>query len=508
MARHREVTQKEYELAPDAILLSTTDPKGRIRYANTAFIEVSGYAVDELLGQPHNLVRHPDMPAAAFADLWRTLKSGQAWTGLVKNRRKDGDHYWVRANVAPVQGEQGLIGYLSVRTRPTRAEVMWAERVYGRMRAGSRAVALRQGLLLPAGWWRWQGLGSRLGAAQRIHLVLGLPALAMSPLLATQPAVAVPVLLSLLLADTLLCWQLARPLALLSRQAAAVASGRFDADVRLQRADEIGLALRCLNQAGLNVRALLADMAGQAAGMAEVSGRVEAAHDDLSQRSVHATGELARVSGEMQGLTDTASGNAETACVAGEAAASVTRAVEQAHGQVEQVVQTMDEIRHASRRIDDIIGVMNGIAFRTNLLALNAAVEAARAGEQGRGFAVVAAEVRSLAPRSQEAAREIQQLILASGSKVALGTQRVREAQEGMTALAGQARRVGDLVEDIGRASERQLRGIEDVGRCIAELDSLARQNAAMAAQSVETSLAMRRQSDWLGRAIAVFKGA
>lgn len=256
------------------------------------------------------------------------------------------------------------------------------------------------------------------------------------------------------------------------------------------------------------MRALLADMAGQAAGMAEVSGRVEAAHDDLSQRSVHATGELARVSGEMQGLTDTASGNAETACVAGEAAASVTRAVEQAHGQVEQVVQTMDEIRHASRRIDDIIGVMNGIAFRTNLLALNAAVEAARAGEQGRGFAVVAAEVRSLAQRSQEAAREIQQLILASGSKVALGTQRVREAQEGMTALAGQARRVGDLVEDIGRASERQLRGIEDVGRCIAELDSLARQNAAMAAQSVETSLAMRRQSDWLGRAIAVFKGA
>ena len=135
MAQHRPVTQHEHEFPAAATLLSTTDGRGRIRYANAAFASISGYEAEEMLDQPHNLVRHPDMPRQAFADLWNTLRAGLPWCALVKNRRKNGDHYWVRANVTPIAGAgEGQAGYISVRTRPGREEVAAAEQAYARLR--------------------------------------------------------------------------------------------------------------------------------------------------------------------------------------------------------------------------------------------------------------------------------------------------------------------------------------------------------------------------------------
>ena len=123
MRNNQPVTQTEFDYADDATLMSVTDTQSHVTYANAAFVAVSGYTREELLGQPHNIVRHPDMPAEAFADMWKTLQGGESWSALVKNRRKSGEHYWVRANAAPVHRNKQLVGYLSVRTKPTRAEV-------------------------------------------------------------------------------------------------------------------------------------------------------------------------------------------------------------------------------------------------------------------------------------------------------------------------------------------------------------------------------------------------
>ncbi|HEX7639207.1 MAG TPA: PAS domain-containing protein, partial [Burkholderiaceae bacterium] len=143
MRNNQPVIDEEYRFDPGSSLLSTTDLQGRILHCNDAFVLVSGFTRDELLGQPHNLIRHPDMPPEAFADMWRTIRGGSPWTGLVKNRRKDGRYYWVRANVTPLLGSDGVVGYLSVRTAPEHEEVTAAQRVYDEMRADAGAGAGR-----------------------------------------------------------------------------------------------------------------------------------------------------------------------------------------------------------------------------------------------------------------------------------------------------------------------------------------------------------------------------
>jgi len=134
MRNNEPVTQREFDYPENATLLSVTDTQSRISYANAAFIAVSGFDPEEIIGQPHNIVRHPDMPKEAFADMWATLKGGQSWSALVKNRRKNGDHYWVRANATPVRRNGRLVGYMSVRTKPTRAEVATADALYREVR--------------------------------------------------------------------------------------------------------------------------------------------------------------------------------------------------------------------------------------------------------------------------------------------------------------------------------------------------------------------------------------
>lgn len=167
------VTQREFHFPPDATLMSTTDLHSHIAYANAAFVAVSGFERTELMGEPHHLVRHPDMPRQAFADLWATLKRGQAWTALVKNRRRDGDHYWVRANVAPVVRQGEVRGYISVRTQPARDEVEAADRLYRRIReGGGRGLRFRRGLVLRGGL---SGLRDRLhtlSVSSRLRLAL------------------------------------------------------------------------------------------------------------------------------------------------------------------------------------------------------------------------------------------------------------------------------------------------------------------------------------------------
>jgi len=177
MKNNGPVTQHEYHLDEHETLLSTTDLKGRITYANEAFVRASGFEREELLGKAHNLVRHPDMPEAAFGDLWTTLEQGQTWTGVVKNRRKNGDHYWVRANVTPVRHNGAVIGYLSVRTVPSADEVRAHEAIYHRIQAGERGWRVRRGFAVPSGWRRVLPWWRSLSVAARLRLAFAVVAL-------------------------------------------------------------------------------------------------------------------------------------------------------------------------------------------------------------------------------------------------------------------------------------------------------------------------------------------
>ena len=515
MAKDRPVTQREHEFPAAATLLSTTDARGRIRYANAAFAGVSGYEAEEMLGQPHNLVRHPDMPRQAFADLWDTLRAGLPWCGLVKNRRKNGDHYWVRANVTPIAaGADGQAGYISVRTRPERAEIEAVERLYRRLREG-RGGRLRHGLVLPQGWARVLVPLQTLSAAARLRLGCAGLALVLLGLLwgpaALRGAALAETLGPALLALAGLClWQerqLVRPLRLVARQAAAVATGRFDADVRLARIDEIGLLLRSVNQAGLNVRALVADVGQQIAALEALAGQVEAASADLGGRTEQAAGDLGALLRSATHLGETLDANAAALARAGTVADAVGAAAGEAHAEVERVAQTMARTHAASQRIGDIIGTIDGIAFQTNLLALNAAVEAARAGAQGRGFAVVAGEVRALAQRSQQLAREIKELVGSNAATVAEGTAQVQRAREGMQRLAARVDEVHAQLDAIDRAGRAQAEDVGALGRGVAALDRVTQQNAALAEQSAASAQQLRERTQWLARAVGVFGG-
>jgi aerotaxis receptor len=514
MRRNLPVTQREYKLPPDATLLSTTDRQGRITYAYGAFIEASGFSREELMGQPHNIVRHPDMPPAAFADMWRTIGSGRPWSALVKNRRKDGDHYWVRANAVAMRRAGEIVGYLSVRTSPGEAEVAAAERLYAEMRAGrARHLALQGGVVVRRGLLGWLAVGQRLPLAARVGVGVALaagPGLLAHALLAVG-AVPAPVL-PLAAALGAACgfgwlWvQLIAPLRRITGQALAVASGEAVRPIVFDRVDEIGALMVAVNQSGLNMRALIDDVAEQVGGLTAASGEIAAGSRDLSARTEQSASSLQQTAAAMEQLTQTLQHNLQSARQVSELSQQA-KAVATVGGQaMRSVVEQMTQISESSRRIADIVGLIDSIAFQTNLLALNAAVEAARAGEQGRGFAVVAAEVRALAQRSAAAAREIKTMIDASAAAIATGGDTVGQAGRTIDDVVVQVDKVSALIAEITAVSTEQASGIGQVGQAVSTLDDTTQQNAALVEQSAAAAESLRQQSGRLAEAVGVYR--
>lgn len=513
MRTNLPVTQREYDFPRDATLMSTTDTQSHITYANAAFVQVSGFDCDEILGQPHNLVRHPDMPPQAYADMWSTLKAGLSWTALVKNRRKNGDHYWVRANAAPIIRNGQVTGYLSVRTKPERNEIEATERLYSDFREG-RAGQLKfhQGLIVRTGLLAWTSWLQTMPVRWRIRSGL-LVSFALAVLFAFLVGLSGPMLGSLAAMGAALSFltcfwlerQISGPLEAVLKQALSVAAGQAGENIHLNRVDEIGMILRAVNQSGLNLRSLVDDVSEQIGGLQQSSSDIVAGNNDLSDRSVQSAASLEQTAASMEQMTATVRNNAETALQASKLASLTSNAASEGDAAVGKVVQTMSEITDASRKISEIISVIEGIAFQTNILALNAAVEAARAGEQGRGFAVVAGEVRTLAQRSSTAAKEITVLINDSVAKTATGSELVSNAGDSMRNILGQVARVTDLINEISSATREQSEGIGQVNIAVTQLDQMTQQNAGLAQESATAAGSLEARTGKLGEAVAVF---
>lgn len=514
MKNNQPVTQREYQFPAGATLMSTTDTRSHISYANAAFVAVSGFTREEIMGQPHNMVRHPDMPTQAFADMWATLKAGKSWTALVKNRRKDGDHYWVRANATPVVRGGQVTGYMSVRTQPTRQEVDATERLYKafrEQRAGNRAF--HQGLVVRTGWLGWMSAFQTMPVRWRLRLALtlgGSLAVAGASLCGVAGMSLIGFAVGALgFAAAISAWleaQIARPLILIERQALAVAAGQPADNLHLNRVDEIGMIMRAVNQSGLNLRSLVDDVNQQVHGLRTASSEIAQGNNDLSARTEQTASSLEETASSMEEITSTVQNNADTARTAAQLAGNTSESAIQGGAMVNQVVSTMQAISHSSKKIADIIGVIDGIAFQTNILALNAAVEAARAGEQGRGFAVVAGEVRSLAQRSAEAAREIKALIGDSVEKVENGSRLVDQAGQAMSEIVAQVQRVSDLINEISSSTSEQSSGIAQVNVAVAQLDQMTQQNGSLVDQSAVAANSLKERAARLVDAVGVFR--
>ena len=264
--------------------------------------------------------------------------------------------------------------------------------------------------------------------------------------------------------------------------------------------------MRAINQAGLNLRSLVDDVNVQVEGLRQASGEIADGNNDLSSRTEEAAASLEQTAAAMDELSATVANNADSARQAAERSAEVSALAHSGGQVVAQVVDTMADISRSSSKIADIIGVIDSIAFQTNILALNAAVEAARAGEQGRGFAVVAGEVRALAQRSAGAAREIKSLIGDSVARIEAGASLTAGAGQTMTSLVTQVQQVTTLVSEIHSASNDQSAGIGQMNQAVTQLDQMTQQNASLVEQSANAAAQLYQRTGRLVEAIHAFR--
>ena len=675
MLNNQPVTQNEYILRDNQSPISRTDTKGRITFVNADFCEASGFAEAELLGKAHNVVRHPDMPEQAYADLWRDISLGLSWTGMVKNRRKNGDYYWVLANVSPIWENGQITGYASVRIKPDRAAIAPVAAIYQRFKQGQAAglriehgsvvrrglaglfdrwrhpdiqrrlrllLALAALLIVAVGWLGLYGMhvtnqqvqavyreGSqamahldviarlqlrnqlalsgalatdevdfkqaekaqtlatevegdieRINSAWKSYLAIGhnasehkaqaefeslwaqyvneglKPALAalrkgdfalvartyrytavrhfealntnLNAQLAQQDAdakravveagnqaskfrnVALAGIVLGLLLLFVLGWRLQKSvLAPINRAvviAKQIAAGFLGNRIESQGQDEAAQLMNALHAMQVSLSSVAQSILISAESVSSEASDIGQSTRALAGRTEEQSESLRETSANMVQVSATVQQNTDNAQSANQLVQEAGAIVTAGGSAISKVVGTMDSIAQSSRRITDIIGVIDGIAFQTNILALNAAVEAARAGEQGRGFAVVASEVRLLAGRSAAAAKEIKALIENSVQQVEGGMVQVSEARQTIDSSIEAVQRVAALMAEITQASHEQGAAIDRVAHLVSSIDEATQQNVPMAESAASTAQTLSQQGNELVRTAGVFR--
>ena len=523
MRTNLPVTTVEYPITDETLIVSKTDTKGRLTYFNDQFIDAAGFTEAELMGQPHNIIRHPDMPPEAFADLWATLKAGKPWAGAVKNRRKNGDFYWVLASATPIWENGQVTGYMSIRSRLSADQRAEAEHVYALLRA-NKAQAYR----VDAGIIRRRSLSDRLAfftrtlKARLITLISVQAAFMVIVALeaefgsgqhefTTASGVAMAILCLGLLLGGLLGLQtiraVGRPLEQLNGAMAKIAQGLFNSRIVIEQDDEIGVALRNVQamQAKLgfdreeqkdtakrvsirrkaDMVKLADDFEGAVGQIVETvssaSTQLEASAGTLTstaERAQQLTGVVATASEEAStNVQSVASATEEMASSVNEISRQVQDSARMANEAVDQARKTNDrvsELSKAAARIGDVVELINTIAGQTNLLALNATIEAARAGEAGRGFAVVASEVKALAEQTAKATGEIGQQI--TGIQAA-----TQESVNAIKEISGTIEKLSEISSTIAAAVEEQGAATQEISRNV--------QQAAQGTQQVSSNI-------------------
>ncbi len=513
MRTNLPISANAYTFPSEQTLVSVTDLKGRITYCNSAFVAVSGYSSAELLGQPHNLVRHPDMPEEAFRDMWETIQQKLPWTGLVKNRRKNGDYYWVRANATPMLDGTQVTGYLSVRTVPSAADIAAAEQLYAQMRseaqAGRRVLSLSQGQVV------------RLDLVGRVQKLfhpgmtakLGLIQLAAMAVMLFVLTLDVPFFVAagaFLLVAGITFWSTwsmtVRPLRAFLSDANHLAAGDLSHQMQQGGIGLVGQLQQALNQMSVNLRTVVSDVRDEINQLSIAVQEIADGNQDLSSRTESQASSLEETAASMEQINGTVQQSAHSASRGSHLAQETLQVTTISNDAVQSVSHTMEGIAHSSRKITEIIQLIEGVAFQTNILALNAAVEAARAGDQGRGFAVVATEVRALAQRTTSAAKEIRLLITESGERIAAGEGQTKLALERMSTVLGSVSKVSTVLDEISHASSEQTLGISQINEAIVQMDSITQQNAAMVEELAATAKSLHYQVEGVSNSMKLFR--
>ncbi|HJV93100.1 MAG TPA: methyl-accepting chemotaxis protein [Azonexus sp.] len=531
------VTQVEVPFPKGRYIVSRTDLKGLTTYANDTFVDISGFTREELIGKNHNVVRHPDMPPGAFAWLWGTLKAGRPWRGIVKNRCKNGDYYWVDALVVPVLKNNETIGYMSVRTEPTREQVADAEALYRQLKEGKARIPQ------PSAWMRLSlktkltGFVLWLIAAQlagvlihRFGLALGLS------------ADAIELTLQLLGVSGMVAgaWLLAiqsKMMSIVNRiigRLDHIAQGDLTDPIPLHRVDELGKLNDSLVTMQTHLKAMMSEISEAADQVGENADILSEEMDQTRNVTEIQSAAVGRIAAAVEQLISSVD---EIACSAQQA----SEAVEASHGLLDEASlrmgesqaasqnvvttvhgagQTMAELFKSITAIDRVSQVIRGIAEQTNLLALNAAIEAARAGESGRGFAVVADEVRKLAEKSSKqtseitaSVQEIQRItqiavstMEAAGSHVAGADSAVTAACSGLDAVARHEQEVAAISRHIADGTRQQAAAGNEIASQVEGIVGGIDQTSSSIAEVTEKTVQMKETSSRLRELITYFR--